>query len=331
MHSLDNANKRLAKISLISLSEAHLSELLSLWKVEYEEERSVTLSMPNTWSSRREDIESFLKGQTASEFAMVAQLSDEVVGYMLFEVFPFHGEATAFCSVTDHAEKHECRRQVFEKLYQALSEKLATKGILNHVITYFAHDQILNETVFELGFGMIVMDAFRKPDPLPRGNSRVRIVEADPSQRDIVEALGNESREFYLEAPLFLKKKRQSKNYYRSLFDEQDSTILLAIIKEEPVGFMNTRKNKEPDLMTLCDPNTGMIDPLGAYIKPSYRGRGIGKALLSNCIEWCKNRDISQIHVDFESANLFARPFWPKYFTVAMNSVKRTLYKDLSV
>jgi GNAT superfamily N-acetyltransferase len=331
MRDLDDANERLARISAVSLSEAHLSELWRLWKIQYEEERSVTPSMPNTWSSRRESVESFLKGQTASEFAMVAQASDEIVGYMLFENFPFHGESTGFCSVTGHAEKHEYRRQVFEKLYQALSEKLAKKGVLNHAITYFAHDQVLKETVFELGFGMIVTDAFRKPDPLPASNSTLRIVQADPSQLDIVEALGDESREFYLEAPLFLKKKKQSRDYYRSLFDEQDSAILLAFIKDEPVGFMNIRKNKELDLMTLCDLNTGMIDPLGAFIKPAYRGRGIGKALLSKCIEWCENSDISQIHVDFESANLLARPFWPKYFTVAMNSVKRTLNKDAIV
>ena len=326
-----NMNEKLPQISEVPLSAAHLPEMWHLWKTQYEEERSAIPAMPNTWSSCREGIESFLKKQIATEFAIVGQMDGDTIGYMLFEVFPFHGETTAFCSVTGHAEKREYRRQVFEKLYQALSEKLAVRGILNHVVTYFAHDEILKETLFELGFGIIVIDAFRKPEPLPAYASGVRIAQADLSQLDVVERLGTESREFYLKAPLFLMKEKRSRDYYRGLLEEQDSAILLAFSKDEPVGFMNIRKSQESDLMTLCDLNTGLIDPLGAFIRQAYRGHGIGKALLSKCIEWCEDHGISQIHVDFESANLLARSFWSRYFTVTMNSVRRALFEDVRV
>ena len=284
--------------------------------------------MTNFWSLCNGEIESFLEKRVASEFAMVAQANGEIVGYMLFDVFDFHGEITAFCPVMGHAEQRECRRQVFETLYQIVSEKLAAKGIRNHVATYFAHDGTLKECVFELGFGAIVMDAFRSADPLHSNNSRVMIVQADLGQTEIVQRLADASREFYLKAPLFLRKEKQSKDYYRGLFND-DSAIFLVFVKDEPVGFMNICKNRKLDLIALCDLNTCLIDPLGAYIKPEHRGCGIGKALLSKCIEWCESHGISQIHVDFESANLFARSFWPNYFTVVMNSVKRTLNKDV--
>jgi GNAT superfamily N-acetyltransferase len=72
-----------------------------------------------------------------------------------------------------------------------------------------------------------------------------------------------------------------------------------------------------------------LIDEIGAYIEPAYRGRGIGRTLLSKCVEWCQLNEIPWIHVDFESANILARPFWLRFFTETMRSVRCTIYKDV--
>jgi len=179
---------------------------------------------------------------------------------------------TAFCPIIGHAAKQTYRRQVFEKLYQFLSEKLVANGILNHVITYFAHDKDLKETVFELGFGLIVEDAFRGLDTFSSHRSEVKVVRADLNCVDIVEKLGEASYSYYLKAPLFLARDKQSHEYYRNLLDDEDSAIFLALCNSEPVGFMNIRKNKELDVITLSDLNTGSIDQIGAYVKPTFWG-----------------------------------------------------------
>ena len=326
----NNVTRRLANIAVVPLSEIHFPEIWLLWKTQYEEEQTVVGAMPDTWGSYREQIGCFLRKRVNSDYVMVAKNRSEIIGYMFFDAFPFHKEMTAFCPIIGHAAKQTHRRQIFEKLYQALSKKLVFNGILNHVFTYFAHDRDLKETVFELGFGMIVMDAFRGLNTFPSDDSEVKIVQAGLNHLDIVKAIGEASHGYYLKAPLFLTREKQSREYYRNLLNDEDSAIFLAFSNNEPVGFMSIRKNEELDAITLCDSNTGLIDQIGAYIKPTYRGHGIGRALLLECIQWCQRHNIHQIHVDFESANLLARPFWLKYFTVAMHSVKRTIYQDIS-
>ncbi|WXG47549.1 MAG: GNAT family N-acetyltransferase [Candidatus Atabeyarchaeum deiterrae] len=313
---------------IVPLSGAHLSEIWILWKAQYKEELSAGGKIPNRWDSYREEIQSLLRKRVKSDYAMVAETRNEIVGYMFFDVFPFHNEQTAFCPIIGHATKQAHRREISEKLYQSLSKKLVTDGILNHTITYFAHDEGLKETVFELGFGLIVVDAFRGLNTFSSSVSSINIIRADSSHIDVVEALGEEARGYYLEAPLFLTRKKQPHDYYHRLFSE-DAAIFLAFSRNEPVGLMQIRKNKELDPMTLSDTNTGLIDQMGAYIKPTFRRQGIGRALLLKCVQWCQHRGITRIHVDFESANLSARPFWLEYFTAALHSARRTVYRDI--
>jgi GNAT superfamily N-acetyltransferase len=310
------------------LSEAHLPEAWLLWNTQYQEELSASCATPNQWNSHREEIESILRKHMKSNYSMVAKNRDEIVGYMFFYAFPFHGEKTAFCPIVGHAAKSSYRRQIFENLYQDISKKLVADGILSHVITYFTHDENLGITASELGFGLIVVDAFRGLDALPSMVSSINIIQADPSHIDMIEALGEEARGYYLEAPLFLTREKHSHDFYQSLFSE-DSAIFLAFSGNEPVGFMRIRKNRELDAITLSDMGTGLIDQIGAYVKPAFRRQRIGRALLSKCVQWCQHRDITQIHVDFESANMLGRSFWLKYFTAAMHSGRRTVYRDV--
>ena len=71
------------------------------------------------------------------------------------------------------------------------------------------------------------------------------------------------------------------------------------------------------------------IDPLGAYIKRECRGLGVGKKLLYELIAWSGQQDVTNIHVDFESANYHANQFWLNYFTPVLYSVKRRLNNDV--
>jgi GNAT superfamily N-acetyltransferase len=320
-------SQRLDDIVITPLSEIHLKDAWLLWKTQYEEELSADHAMPDGWTTSREEIQSCLRKRMKSGYAMVAKNGNDMMGYMFFDVLPFHGEVTAFCPIIGHAAKQGYRKQVFEKLYQDLSRALVAKGILNHVITYFAHDDSLKETVFDLGFGLIVVDAFRGVDTIPSDDFNIDIVRADSSHVEVIEGLGEESRDYYLESPLFLTREKQSREYYDGLL-ENDSAIFLAFKNGEPVGIMQIRKNKELDAITLCDMKTSLIDRTGAYIKPKFRRQGIGSALLSNCVQWCRNHGTPRIHVDFESANLSGRSFWLKYFTAAMHSVRRTIFPD---
>jgi len=329
IQSSNEIARRFLDVSVEPFSKAHLSEAWFLWKAQYEKELSIVNSLPHTWKSNRKEIEIFLEKRVKSDHAIVVKHENKIIGYMLFDTFPFHGETTAFCPIVGHASTKVCRRQIYERLYQVLSKKLVANRILSHAITYFAHDEVLKETVFGLGFGLIVIDAFRRLDTFSSGKSDVNIVQADAHHHiEAVEALGKESLRYYLEAPLFLNREKQSRDFYSNLFGEE-SAIFLAFKNDEPVGFMQIRKSKESDPIILSDLKTALIDQVGAYIKPACRHQGIGRALLLNCVQWCKHHDVSRIHVDFESANLSGRPFWLKYFTAAMHSARRAVYRDM--
>ena len=323
----NKTSQRLDEVAVTPFSETHLPDAWLLWKKQYEEELSASHALPDGWNKNREEIQSFLRKRMNSGYSMVASNGNDIIGYMLFDIFPFHGETTAFCPIIGHAALRQYRRQIFEELYQSLSKALVTKGIMNHIVTYFAHDEGLEESVFELGFGLIVVDAFCGLNRIISGNSGIDIVQADSGHVEVIERLGEESRGFYLEPPLFLTREKRSHEHYDKLFGK-DSAIFLAFKDGEPIGIMQIRKNKELDAITLCDMNTGLIDQMGAYIKPKHRRRGIGTALLLRCVQWCQNRGIPRIHADFESANLSGRSFWLKHFTAAMHSARRTIYPD---
>ena len=200
---------------------------------------------------------------------------------------------------------------------------------MSQAITYFAHDKVLEETVFSLGFGMIVIDAFSKTSSIQTRGVEAKIAKATLKDSYVLEVLGKKSREYYRCAPIFLTRNNESQQYYQDLLSRDDMAIYLAYIGEKPVGFMSVRRNGKLRFIDLCDINTALIDEIGAYIEPAYRGRGIGMTLLSKCVEWCQHNEIPRIHVDFESANILARPFWLEFFTETMRSVRRTIYKDV--
>ena len=73
---------------------------------------------------------------------------------------------------------------------------------------------------------------------------------------------------------------------------------------------------------------TDSAGSLCAYIRPEYRGKGVGTQLLQKVCEYCKKNGKPFLHVSFESANPDAIRFWPKHFKPAIRSVRRTVNKD---
>ena len=137
-----------------------------------------------------------------------------------------------------------------------------------------------------------------------------------------------EFNEYYRSAPLFLKRDIETQEEVKKYIIGENNAIFIALKENKIVGFINIRKSEENDQITLVRKNTGLIDPLGAYIKKEFRQFGLGTQLLNNVFDWCNQNDIKNIHVDFESANQNAHQFWPKYFVPILFSVKRRINND---
>ncbi len=90
----------------------------------------------------------------------------------------------------------------------------------------------------------------------------------------------------------------------RSLLSEANSYILVAEIGGVVVGFVNFTMRKTILHRSL----SGLIDEL--IIAKSYRGKGIGRQLLSSAIEKSRQLGCCEVEVSTEKINIKAKEFY---------------------
>jgi len=90
----------------------------------------------------------------------------------------------------------------------------------------------------------------------------------------------------------------------RNLLNEVNSHILVAEIGGFVVGFVNFTTRKT----ILHRGLSGLIDEL--IIAKSYRGKGIGKQLLSSAIKKSRQLGCCEVEVSTEKTNIKAREFY---------------------
>lgn len=315
-------------IEIEPMREEYVHPSIELWTTQFKKVKNTVQDIPGKWITDLTAIRLFLEEHAETGKRVVAKTDGDVIGYMVYDRLPFHGADTAYCPIMGHASVESGRARIYQKMYKNLSDLWVRDAVLDHIVTFFSLDVQLKRVLFNLGFGLYVVDAFRSADPID-SNGSVSIMEASLSDVEDVMRLGEESRKYYRESPLFLVRDEEKREYYEDFIGNSGAAVFIAELDGKTVGFMSVKKNCGDDVVTLADKDTGMIDELGAYIQPSCRGHGIGARLLSNVVEWCREQRIDQIHVDYESANLYASGFWPKNFTPTMYSVKRRVNPDI--
>jgi len=311
------------------MTNDHVPACIDLWVSQFKEARENLASLPVLWSENTNLVQSYLREHVKKGFGVVARSQDKIVGYMTYDRFNFHGEETTISPIIGHASVSHCRPTVYRVLYRHLSSVWVSDCSLNHIITAYTSDSELVDTLFHLGFGVYVVDAFRDNSPIIHTGAHVKVREAVIDDLDEIKRLGDESRLYYLQPPVFLVRKQESKEYYASLLEDEDGKVLLAEIDDQTVGVLYVRVNDESDVYSLAAMGIGKIDKMGVYIQGSARGLGAGNALLNAAVEWCRKRNIETIHVDYESANLFGGGFWLKHFSPALYSLRRKVNQDI--
>lgn len=312
-----------------AIREWHIPELAELWRCRYRKMVEACDYLPRAWLDDASMVAQFIEQRAGN--GVVVTFDNTVIGYMTFDAFDFHGEPTAFFPIMAHAAHEAYKLVAYSEMYTLLSQVLVDKGCLNHVVAFFAPDRRLQDYLYELGFGLYVVDSYRGLQPVPVGmasqDSEVR--KASREDIDQLAALVKESDDYYLQAPLFLTREAEGQDIILDMVAADDQAVFIAVRDNTLVGFMNVRGRGEADAIILSDSTTALIDPLGAYIKKDYRGAGIGQRLLHEVVAWSSRQGIAAVHVDFESANYYANQFWPRYFTPIIYSVKRRLNSDV--
>ena len=90
----------------------------------------------------------------------------------------------------------------------------------------------------------------------------------------------------------------------QNFLNEANSHILVAEIEGVVVGFINFTTRKTISHRGL----SGLIDEL--IVAKSYRGKGVGKQLLSSAIEKSRQLGCCEVEVSTEKTNIKAREFY---------------------
>lgn len=311
------------------MESADAAACAHLWISNY---RRIALSdggaaIPDLWIREPSRVREFISARAERGFTLTA--GTDIVGYIVYDAFSFHGRRAAFCPALSHGVEDEHRQWGYRLLYRAASAAWVAAGSLDHYLQILYRDQNTCRLFFDLGFGRYVVDAYRGVEDIA-GTDGVDcdVRAAGPESFADVRMLMDLATEFYREAPLFLVRERDTDEELRDLLTCETCKVWLARVGGAPVGLMNVRPADAADPITLADSKTALLDPLGAYIKPEYRNRGIGDALLARCVEWSRQQGLIRIHVDYEGANVFASAYWRKHFSPLLYSLKRSVHPD---
>lgn len=271
----------------------------------------------------------YLENQIMQENAIISKKDDVIVGYFAWMYFDFHNEKSAFCPIIGYATFEEDGQTIYHTLYNYAAQQWEEEDRFNHLCMIFNDDYPLKDMLYDIGFGSHVIDDYLKVQkPVCQTTSKYKISRATSGDAEVLLELAKESIYYYLNSPIFLR---------RSDFELDDvidiiktDYLLVAWDNDTPIGFMNLSVQRGYNIENLASTNTGLISKVGAYIKPEYRGRGIGKCLLNKAINNCTEQNISYLHVCYETANPFAKIFWRKYFKTIILSVRRTVNKDIN-
>lgn len=193
-------------LTISSLSEETIEQLFYLWQEQFLNQQKVISCLPSSFISNITYFTTFLSNFEISPYCTIAKMGERIVGYMFFSDFTFHKETTAICPIMCHASQKEHKEVIYHHLYQFLAQKLVNDGILSHIVTYFATDTLLYNLLYELGFGMIVIDAFRDTTPLQDSNTyrSLEIRSAEESDIEKIMEVDKINSAYYSTSPIFL-------------------------------------------------------------------------------------------------------------------------------
>lgn len=318
----------ISKLITSKMQESDIIQAVKIWVDQYERYCSNDESFPSNWIKSTTGIEGFLRRKVKDKTAIVVKSDNDLIGFLTYDEFPFNGEKTVFCPAIAHAAIDEYKEEAYLSLYKSISKQWVGRDIYNHMWTINYNDTKLRGILYDLGFGSYLIDAFTSANFKISSNSVYRIRAAEIQDVEILYSLVEESREYYGSAPLFLRRDQFSKNDILEIIKR--SNVFIAWEGDNAIGFINVSVSQRDNIIDLSVSNSGRIDEIGAYIKPECRGQGLGKELLKHVLDYCNNNGIKGIHVDFETANIFANKFWIKYFNPMLLSVRRTINKNIN-
>lgn len=319
----------MAVYTISKMKKEEIPELIEIWHNQYSKYCDSTF-IPDFLSGGKNSIIMYLEDQINHGNAIVSKKDGVITGYIAWMYIDFHNEKSAFCPIIGHAAVEEDSQTIYHELYNYAAQIWVNDNRFNHLWMIYNDNHALKDMLYDIGFGSHVIDAYAKvPKPVCQIDSRYKISAATYNDAEALFELIKESVHFYAESPIFLKRNVYELDDVIDMIETDH--LLVAWDNDTPIGIMNLSVQTGYNIENLSSTNTGLISKAGAYIKPEYRGLGIGKCLLNEVMKHCAEKNIQYLHVCFETANPFANIFWRKHFKPIILSVRRTVNKDAHI
>lgn len=247
---------------------------------------------------------------------VVARQKGEIIACLLgigpFDDFrPGHrGVYAPLCSCLASGPDQD---RVFTSMLAEFGNIEALAGVQIAAITTFPHNQELNASLVQNGFGVRCADAVVLIDDLPTNMPDTHLtieevpVEDAVSLREVKHVLATH----LANSPVYQEMFDFSPEFIAWKSEQRQSVHFAARDGEKVVGFIEATFEGENYL--TCHPQ--MRNICGAVVLPEYRNRGVMLTLLGALANHYRSEGITVLGVDYETQNPEARGFWERYFT----------------
>ena len=220
-------------------------------------------------------------------------------------------------------------RLQFSALFRTMLNDVLEQGVRMHAFGVYSSRRDIAEILDLFAYGRIVMDAAVPTADLEAtlngtvGPDRsVEVTTAHDGDAGVLAELDAELAAHIGRLPVLMPEPRGDDfNEWRQRLAEKDSAAFLARTPDGPCGFI---KAKDPQFdVTYCVHDDSILAIDGLYVRPVYRGTGVGMSLLSEIVREAKSRGKRLVSVDCETMNPEAYWFWIRYFKPITWSVLR--------
>ncbi len=315
---------------IVDFSPCHISQAHALARRHYAEERAAVPALPNLLPPPPDPFAQNGLGVAAFE-------GERLLGFLgCYTPWEnaFTGTARGtFSPLEAHGAISEQRESIYRLLYRAAAEKWVRAGIASHSIALYAHDFAGLRAFFTCGFGLRCVDAVRSMEEISGLSDNrqtipedITFTEAGKAAFPSIAPLGVQLTRHLAESPCFMRQRQEeTPETWLAGQKERDSRLFIASHEGRVLAFLEVAAEGE----NFAAHFPGMANICGAYCLPQYRGLGIMPRLLNVVLRTLRQEGYTQLGVDYESFNLAAQAFWPKYFTPYTNGVVRRIDENI--
>jgi GNAT superfamily N-acetyltransferase len=299
----------------VPMTREYLEPATDLLIGNYKREQEESPLLPSRVITEPEWIYHALETRLVNPGVAVVE-DNQLLAYMVtgFQ-FPWKGQQAVLVPEYCHSAIEEQKRELYQRMYMRLSQQWVDHHIHLQMIGHFAHDMILQETLYQLGFGAILAERLRDCSAISLNQPSGMIIQEEKDVNRLLN-IQIEHNDYYSKAPVFILKSTSPHKVLDELeaHARQGDVFFVYYEQDEPCAYMIVGNSTiDGEGFLLQNTNTAQIK--SAYARPGIRSRGIGKALLQRAIAWSQAHGYERIFVEHETANFSGSIFWQKYFS----------------